>query len=48
MHTDEFYNVISSIAIAGSVPTVCSSDLIITYEADEKIPTFKEKISYEG
>ena len=48
VHTDEFYNVISSIAIAESVPTVCSSDLIITYEADEKIPTFKEKISYEG
>lgn len=46
VHTDEFYNVIS--AIAGAVPTVCSSDLTITYEADEKIPTFKEKISYEG
>lgn len=45
VHTDEFYNVISS--IAGAVPTVCSSDLTISYE-EGKIPNIKEKISYEG
>lgn len=45
VHTDEFYNVIS--AIAGAVPTTCSSDLTISYDSNEAIPSIKEKISYE-
>lgn len=45
LHTDEFYNVISN--VAGAVPTVCSSDLVISYDSEEAIPSVKEKISYE-